>query len=185
MLSLVYNNINIELMRVYYKVVLFLSVLVVSIFTSCKVQYSFTGGTLSPEMKTFSVSYFENRAPLVNPVLSKQFTEALKEKFRSQTNLDEIINGDGDLNFEGEIVNYRTSATDVQKDEMAATNRLTITIRVSFINLKDEELDFDTSFTDYEDYDSNKSLDQVEQDLVDKILVKIIDKIYNKSVVNW
>lgn len=172
-------------MKVYSRFVLCLSVFFVFIFTSCKVQYSFTGGTLSPEMKTFSVSYFENRAPLVNPVLSKLFTEALKEKFRSRTSLDEIVDGDGDLNFEGEIVAYRTTATDVQKDEMAATNRLTITIRVSFINVKDEELDFDSSFSDYEDYDSSKSLDQVEAELVDKIIVKIVDKIYNKSVVNW
>ena len=82
--------------------VLFLSFCVAFVVTACKVSYSFTGGTLSPEVKTFSVQFFPNRAPLVNPNLSNQFTEALKEKFRGQTTLDE--NTFPSQNFTGEKV---------------------------------------------------------------------------------
>jgi len=154
-------------------------------FTACKVSYSFTGGTLSQDVKTFSVQYFQNRAPLVNPNLSNQFTEDLKEKFRSRTSLDEIVEGEGHLNFSGEITGYQTKAMDITGSDIASTNRLTITIRVRFTNEIETENDFDKSFSAFEDFDSTKQLSDVENDLVDKILEKIIDDIYNESVVNW
>ncbi|MFA8437253.1 MAG: LptE family protein [Marinifilaceae bacterium] len=152
---------------------------------ACKVNYSFTGGTIHEDAKTFSVQYFANRAPLVNPNLSSQFTEALKEKFRGQTNLDEIVDGEGHLNFEGEITGYSTSARDIQRDELAATNRLTVTVRVRFTNAIEEEYDFDSSFSAYYDYDSSKQLNEVEEEALEEILKQIIDDIYNKAVVNW
>ncbi|MFT5749053.1 MAG: hypothetical protein ACI93S_000306 [Ancylomarina sp.] len=154
-------------------------------FTACKVSYSFTGGTLSQDIKTFSVQFFQNRAPLVNPNLSDKFTEDLKEKFRSRTSLDEIVDGEGHLNFSGEITGYQTRAVDITSNDIAATNRLTVTIRVKFTNELEPDNDFDKSFSGFEDFDSNSQLSDVETDLVEKILEKIIDDIYNQSVVNW
>jgi hypothetical protein len=154
-------------------------------FTACKVSYSFTGGTLSIDVHTFSVQFFQNRAPLVNPNLSDKFTEDLKEKFRSRTSLDEIVDGEGHLNFSGEITGYQTRAMDITSSDIASTNRLTITIRVKFTNEIDPDNDFDKSFSAFEDFDSNSQLSDVENDLVEKILEKIIDDIYNQSVVNW
>lgn len=165
--------------------VLFLSVCVVFVVTACKISYSFTGGTLSPEVKTFSVQFFPNRAPLVNPNLSNQFTEALKEKFRGQTTLDEIVDGEGHLNFEGEITGYRTQALDVTANDISATNRLTVTIKVRFTNEIEPDNDFDKSFSAFRDFDSNEQLSDVEEGLVEEILVDIIDDIYNEAVVNW
>ena len=97
--------------------------------TSCKINYSFTGASISPDIKTVSIQYFPNMARLVNPNLSQVFTESLKEKFLSQTNLS-LVNNIGDLNFEGEIVEYYTKPMAIQGDETAALNRLTIKIRV-------------------------------------------------------
>ena len=37
----------------------------------CKVTYSFSGASISPLVKTLSVQYFQNRAPLVQPGLSQ------------------------------------------------------------------------------------------------------------------
>ncbi len=150
-----------------------------------KISYSFTGGTLSPKVKTFSVQYFPNRAALVNPNLSNRFTEELKEKLRSQTTLDEVVNGEGHINFEGEITAYRTQARDIQAGEIAATNRLTVTIRVRFTNEIESENDFDKSFSAFEDYDSQQQLSDVEEALLDEILEQIIDEIYNAALVNW
>lgn len=165
--------------------VLFLSFCVAFVVTACKVSYSFTGGTLSPEVKTFSVQFFPNRAPLVNPNLSNQFTEALKEKFRGQTTLDEIVDGEGHLNFEGEITGYRTQALDVTANDISATNRLTVTIKVRFVNEIEPDNDFDKSFSAFRDFDSTKQLVDVEEGLVEEILEDIIDDIYNEAVVNW
>jgi len=154
-------------------------------FTACKINYSFTGGTLSPEIETFSVQFFQNRAPLVNPNLSDKFTEDLKEQFRNRTSLNEIVDGEGHLNFSGEITGYQTRAMDITSNDIAATNRLTVTIRVKFTNELEPDNDFDKSFSGFEDFDSNSQLSDVETDLVEKILEKIMDDIYNQSVVNW
>jgi len=165
--------------------VLFLGFCLAVVVSACKVSYSFTGGTLSDDVKTFSVQYFPNRAPLVNPNLSDRFVEDLKEKFRSQTRLDEVVDTEGHLNFDGEITGYRTQALDIKAGEIAATNRLTVTIKVRFTNELESENDFDKSFSAFADYDSARQLTEVEETLLNDILEQIIDDIYNESVVNW
>lgn len=122
----------------------------------------------------------------MNPALSQEFTDALKDKFVSTTSLKLII-GTGDLNFEGEITDYNTKPIAIQQNDVAAMNRLTITIRVKYTNAKDPlaKYDFDKTFTRYEDYDSSKDLGSVETDLTKKIVDQIVDDVFNQSVVNW
>jgi len=155
--------------------------------TNCKVHYGVTGASISPDVKTISVAYFPNRAPIVNPTLSQELTEKLKDKFISQTSL-EMIRGDGDLIFEGEIIGYDTkpiAITGNNQTDKASLNRLTITVKVKFVNVKEPKNNFDSQFTAYEDYSSDKGLDAVEGDLVPLILEKLIEDIFNRSVVNW
>ena len=124
------------------------------VFSACKISYSFTGASISPDVKSVSVQYFPNMADLVNPNLSQAFTEALKEKFLSQTNLS-LVNGIGDLNFEGKIVTYTTQPMAIQGNETAALNRLTVGIQVEFTNTKDPEADFNTKFSRFVEYESS------------------------------
>jgi hypothetical protein len=153
------------------------------VFHGCKIEYSTTGASLTTE-KTISVIYFPNRADIVNPTLSSEFTEMLKDKFISQTKLEMITKG-GDLNFEGEISQYFTRPAAITGDEKASLTRLTIGIKVSFTNEMNPDNNFESNFTQYEDFDARRSLDQVEGDLVPQILDKIIEDIFNASVVNW
>lgn len=158
-------------------------VLMAVIMNACGV-YSFSGASISPEVKTVTVLYFNNRASLVQPQLSQLFTERLKEKFVSQANLRSITDG-GDLQFEGFISDYRTSPVAIQGNETAALNRLSITVSVKFTNRTDSRNDFESSFTRYSDYDSQKSLTEVESTLIDEITRQLIDDIFNRSVSNW
>lgn len=151
---------------------------------SCTGGYSFTGADISPDIKTFSVANFENRAPLVQPTLSNVFTEALIDRFLSQTNLD-VVGRDGDLSFEGEITNYRVSPQAFTGDETAALNRLTITIRVKFTNQLEPSKDFDTSFSRFADFESTVSLSAVENELISEIVDQITEDIFIRSVANW
>jgi hypothetical protein len=149
---------------------------------SCGI-YSFTGASYGTA-KTVSIKYFENKATLVNPALSQTFTEGLKDKFLTQTPL-KLIESKGDLQFEGNIVSYSTSPMGIQAGETAASNRLTIIIKVKFTNSTNPEQDFEKQYTDYEDYESTTNLAEVESALIDAIIEKIIDNIFNDSVVNW
>ncbi|MFN8154091.1 MAG: LptE family protein [Bacteroidia bacterium] len=155
----------------------------VGIISGCGV-YSFTGASISPEVKSFSVQYFPNRAQLVQPLLSQAFTEKLKERFISLANLRQA-DRDGDLQFEGYISDYRTAPVAIQGTETAALNRLTISVYVKFTNTKDAKQNFETTFTRYADYDAKKNLTEVELSLIDEINRQLIDDIFNKSVSNW
>jgi len=160
------------------------AVLSTTIFTACKVSYSFTGASIAPNVKTFSVYYFPNRARLVNPNLSQQFTDGLQEKLIRQTSLNQITES-GDLEFSGQVTDYDVKPMNIQEGDLAAQNRLTITIKLKFVNNKDHEQDWDKSFTAYEDFDSNQSLSAIEESLVPEIIKKLTDDIFNASIANW
>ncbi|MFO7790104.1 MAG: LptE family protein [Bacteroidota bacterium] len=145
--------------------------------------YSFTGASIG-EAETINVKHFPNRAPMVQPTLSNTFTEALKDKFVQQTNLD-LVNGTADMEFEGEITGYEITPQAYQGDETAALSRLTITVKVKFINRTDETQNFETTFSAFDEYSSSKSINAVENELIDEIVGELTDDIFNKAVVNW
>ena len=154
------------------------------VFLSSCGFYSFTGASISPDVKTVSVQYFPNRAATIQPTLSQVFTERLKDYFLEQTNLS--LEADvGDLNFSGEIIKYEIKPIAIQANEQAAQNRLTIAVKVKFENTKDENKNFEQKFSRYMDYDSSESLADVEEDLIEQITNELAEDIFNKAVVNW
>jgi hypothetical protein len=154
------------------------------LLTGCKIKYSFTGASISPEVKTISIQYFQNRANLVQPGLSQYITDALIDKCKAQTSLG-ITNSIGDVNFEGEITDYSTKPLTVAADAQAATNRFTISVKVKFTNSVQPEYNYEQTFSRYEDYDSNLDLSAVEKDLSGKIVELLVEDIFNKAFVNW
>ena len=145
--------------------------------------YSFSGASIPAEAKTVSVDYFPNHAQLVNPLLSDNLTTALRDAMNSQTTLDLIETG-GDLAFEGEITDYRTTPVAIT-GQTAAMNRLTITVKVRFSNRIDDTKDFEQSFSRYEDYPSNQDLMSVQEALTATIVEQLVEDIFNKALVNW
>lgn len=151
--------------------------------TSCGI-YSFTGASIPAEAKTVSVQHFPNNANLVNPLLSDQITNTLRDYFMNQTTLEEVSDN-GDLAIEGEIVDYKTAPTAITGDQIAALNRLTITVNVRFYNRFDESKNFEQKFSQYEDYPSTQDLNAVQETLITSICDKLCEDIFNKAVVNW
>jgi len=166
------------------KRIFLIALIFITVNQSCTISYSLTGASIAPEVKTVSVQHFVNRAPLGVANLEQYITDELKDKFKSQTSLT-LVNDMGHLNFEGEITDYNTRPMAITGDEVAAQNRLTIKVRVKFTNEIEPQYDFDTSFSQFEDYDSSEDLSSVEQELMEAIVEKLIEDIFNKSVVNW
>ena len=146
--------------------------------------YSFSGASIPPEAKTVSVQYFPNQAALINPTLSNDFTTALRDAMMNQTSLDMVDSG-GDLAFEGEITDYRTTPVAITAGQTAAMNRLTITVNVRFVNVFDETKNFETKFTHYEDYPSEQDLNSVQESLTGTIIEALVEDVFNKALVNW
>lgn len=158
-------------------------VLIVSSLGACGI-YSFSGASLHPDDKTVTIKYFPNRATLINPNLSQLFTEELKDRFVGQTNL-ELVDFNGDLIFEGEVVKYYTEPVAVTSNEQAQYNKLTIAVRVKYTSFNKPDFDFDMEFSRFAEYESDQLLTDVEDELSETIVKELIDDIFNKAVVNW
>jgi hypothetical protein len=163
-----------------------LPVVLLIVAESCgvKVAYKFTGASISPAVKTFSVATFQNRASLVQPGLTQKLTDALMDMCKSQTNLEVVTSG-GDVSFEGDITDYKTQPLTVSGNEQAAMNRFSITVRVRYVNNVDPDLSFEQTFTRYQDYDSALDLSAVEANLTEEISKMLIEDIFNRAFVNW
>lgn len=154
------------------------------IVQSCGI-YSFTGTSIQPDVKTVTVNYFEYTALKVNPSLSNQITEAVQEKFRKLTKLEQV-DIDGDLEIVGAVTGYDVKATSIGANEQAAMNRLTVNVKITFINRKYPEDNFENKgFSAYADFDATQSLDAVESGLCEEIVEKLCDDIFNATVANW
>lgn len=151
---------------------------------SCGI-YSFTGTSIQPDVKTITINYFEYKALKVNPTLSNQITEALKDKFTRLTKLEQV-DIDGDLEIIGEVTGYDVRATAITANEQAAQNRLTVSVKVAFIDRKYPENSFENkSFSAYADFDAMQQLDAVESSLCEEIVEKLCEDIFNGTVANW
>ncbi len=154
------------------------------ILQSCGI-YSFTGTNIAPDVKTVTVNYFEYLAPKVNPSLSNQLTEAMQEKFIKLTKL-ELVDIDGDLEIIGSVTGYDVRAASVTANEQVAQNRLTVTVKVDFINRKYPEESLEgKSFSAYQDFDAMQPIDAVESTLCEDIVEQLIEDIFNGTVANW
>lgn len=159
---------------------------------SCGI-YSFTGATLSPDIKTISIQKFYDEVGAGPPALSQKFTEDIKEYFQRNTSLN-LVDNDGDLQLEGSIVGYRLTPIapkaggnrNFPDADVAGLQRLTITVKTVYVNTKDEEKDFDRNFSFYADYDpETQSLNSIENELIDEIFKQIILDIFNATIADW
>ncbi len=151
------------------------------LFTSC---YSFTGGSITPGMKTVSVSLFENNAPIVVPILSQAFTETLKDRIRTQSPLS-FVRADGQASFQGRITGYDIRPVAIQGNEsgLAGQTRLTITVQVKYSNSLKPDENFEQSFSRFQDFKG--SLSSQEQALIKNINLQLSEDIYNRAFANW
>ncbi len=157
------------------------------IFTiqGCGVKYSLGGGTIPENMKTYSIEIFENISPFVSATLSQTFTEGLKERIRTQSKLSQV-NQDGDAIFSGVITNYAITPAAVEAGtDLAALNRLSITVKVKYVNRKDEtgESDFEESFTQFKEFRGEVS--RQEMTLNQDIVKMLTEDIFNRAFNNW
>jgi hypothetical protein len=160
------------------------TLLLVTICYSCKVSYSFSGISISPETKTFQVNYFQNNAPLIEPGLDRDFRTALQDLILNQTNLDLVTSG-ADLTYEGEITEYRISPTTATAENTAAQNRLTISVQVRFFDKNNPDNDIDKRFSFFYDYPGSSQIDAVKSEAFEEIFERLTQDIINATLAKW
>lgn len=155
-------------------------------FVSCGVscKYNFTGASAAPDIKTISIQQFDNKANLIVASLSQSFSEKLRDKFLTQSNLS-LSKNNGDLQLSGSITNYVITPITIQGNTSAAQNRLSITVLAKFVNVKHPDQNWEQSFTNFADYSSSISYEQAESALIEEINDKISQDIFNRALADW
>ena len=152
------------------------------LLSSCGI-YNFTGGSTG-DAKTFQVNFFRNEAPLVEPGLDRDFTIALQDLINNQTNLS-LTDRNGDLVYEGEIVEFNITPMTATAGQTAAQNRLTIAVKVRFTNNTEEKKDFEKRFSFYYDYPAVAQFNSVKREAIPQIFERITQDIFNASLADW
>lgn len=157
----------------------------VFILVSCSISYKFNGASIDyTRTKTITITDFPIRAALVYPPLAGRFNEDLKDIYTRQTKLS-FVPSNGDIQLEGEITGYQLSPQAVKEDALASMTRLTVTVRVRFVNVANEKKNFDRQFSAYRDFSASLMLDAVQDGLIKEIVAELTDVIYNATVADW
>lgn len=150
---------------------------------SCGI-YSFTGIDDSGA-QTFSVDYLRTQTPLASETFAQLLTESMKDLILQRSSLD-IISTEGDLAYTGMITGYNVSAVSNQSSETVALNRLTVTIRINYLNAKETTKSFESkSFSEFVDFDAGQDFSSVETELWDELIDKLTQSVFNASLGNW
>ncbi len=156
-----------------------------SVNNSCTISYKFNGAALDYNVyRTIHVSEFPIRAALVYPPLQQTFELELLNYITRNTRL-QTTDGASDLELEGEITGYNLSPQAVTEDAYASKTRLTISVRVKYIDNKQEGKDLDQTFSAYRDFDSSEMLTDVQDELCQQISKELVELIYNATLGNW
>ncbi len=152
---------------------------------SCRISYKFNGSALDYTVyKTIHVAEFPIRAALVYPPLQQTFENELLDYITRNTRL-QTVDGASDLQLEGEITGYSLSPQAVTENAYASQTRLTITVRVKYIDNKQDNKDVDQSFSAYRDFDSSLMLNDVQDDLCQQICKELVELIFNATLGDW
>ena len=152
-------------------------------------NYSFTGASIPEGTESFQVNLFENNAgnnpgSIFEPGLDRDFTTALQNILENQANL-QMVQSNGDLLYEGEIVEYRVSPMTATSDLNAAQNRLSLSVNVNFQNIKKEDDNFERRFSFYFDFPAEQQLISIKSEAHEVIFERITQDIFNASLAKW
>lgn len=150
----------------------------------CSIRMTMSGASIPDNLQKFSVQYIANRAPLINPTLSQNLTEGLKDRILNESRLT-LARDLGDVDFSGEITGYDTRPMAIKADALSAETRLTVTIKIRCRNFKDPKKNWESSFSAYQDFSSERNLTEVEEELVRVIVEQLTENVFNKAFADW
>ncbi len=152
-------------------------------YATCKYGTKDTA-PIPAEVKNFRVTYFDNKAQYVNPRLSQQLTDRLRQKVISTTRLIQTNADDAHYDIGGVITQYFVTTTGISGTQ-ASTNRLNVGVHLVFKNTLDPKGNVESDVTKTFDFASSLSLSQAEVQLNEEIVRNIVDEIFNKIFSNW
>ncbi len=152
---------------------------------ACSISYKFNGASIDyTKTKTIQINDFPIRASYVWGPMAPMFNNALKDMFANHTHLTQVKRN-GDMKIEGEITQYSQRNKSVSSEGYSAQTELSITVNVRFVNNANHSLDFERQFTASQSYETTRSLNSVQEELVSQMVKDLTEQIFNATVANW
>lgn len=172
--------------HLYLQLIALLSAIsMVAGFTACSISYKLNGASIDyATTQTISFEYIPIKASLVYAPLAVTFNDKLQQKYINQTKLSQV-KVDGDLQLSGAITGYSLSNQAINQDAYASVTRLTIKVKIKFVNKHNKTENFEKEFSQYADFDATQLLTDVQDGLIDEITDKLVEDIFNATVANW
>ena len=146
--------------------------------------YTFSGASISPEIKNIKINYFINEAENLKANLDRDITQKLTDFIIEQTDLS-VNNDNYEIEINGKIISYDITPISISSSDFANQNRLSISVNIDFKNYVNEKENYNQKFTRYVDYKSDQNIEEIESELNDQIIEEICIDIFNKTFVNW
>ena len=89
------------------------------------------------------------------------------------------------LELEGEITGYSLTPQAVTENAYASKTRLTISVRVKYIDNKNDKKNIDQTFSAYHDFDASLMLTDVQDGLCEEICEELVNLIFNATLGDW
>jgi Lipopolysaccharide-assembly len=173
---------NLKKPHISLQVLGLLFIAVISI-PSCNI-YKFKDVSIDPRAKTCHIVPVTNTASYNNPQLAPQLSDKLRQKVNNQTRLTLIPREDADYYIKCEITGYNVTTAGISQQQ-AATNRLVVTVKVTFRNKLEEKKNFESPVSRNFDFSANLSLNQAETQLTSTIVQNMVDEIFTKIFSDW
>jgi len=158
------------------------SLFIAFFFIGC--NYKFNQVSIPAEIKTVRVQYIDNKARYINPQLSPQLTDRLRQKIVSQTKLTQVNNENADYDISGSITQYDVTTSGISSQQVA-TNRLTVGVTLTLLDRKTGKEPKSITASRSFDFSASLTLPQAEQRLQDEIIRNLTDEIFNKIFSDW
>ena len=178
---------NRHVLKSYFRrmFVLYIFCLVLFLLDGCSISYKFNGANINYQTThSISIADIPNNAAMVNPTLSNNLSEGIRDLFQRQTRL-QVLRKSGDLEIEGEITGYDISQGAISTDSYASESKLTITVKIQFTNNIYPEESFEKTYSAYQTFDASQLLTDVQDELCTIIVKEIAENIYNDTVAKW
>ena len=146
--------------------------------------YSFRGVSIPADVNTFyvrQVKLTDFAAPADTP---ERFMEQFRQKVRSQSSLkwDET---DPHIEFDCSISSFKVSNEGNQQGNEVSLNKLTISVKVEYINNNEEEDTWQKTFSFGIPFDPSEDLQEVQDGYIEDIFDQISENIFNEAFTNW
>jgi len=166
-------------MRIFFNLTWFLVFIALS---SC--TYSFKGGSVPPHLKTVAIPIVEDQSGYGDPTLRNLFTQKLVERFTNDNTLQLTDRNSADSMLEGVITEVPDVPEVVQGGEQVTLRKITVTVRVTFQDLKLRKKVWEKSFSEWGNYPSGGGLTQ-RNDGIQTAVEKLTEDILNDTVAGW